>query len=125
MLYFTRLKRFLSDKHSSLLGPFKSSEEKEVLWIWSLAAGPSLGQPAEGAAAAADDAHDDNEDGDTDDNADQLSEAETAGVKHSDQSDRFVSTTFDVKRWNWTVHSFLEAVFLVRCDPSMNELWAT
>ena len=41
-----------------------------------LTAGPSLGQPAERAAAAAHDADDEDEDGDADDDADQLGEAE-------------------------------------------------
>jgi hypothetical protein len=34
VLHYTRLERLARDKHSSLLGPFVSYEENEVLWIW-------------------------------------------------------------------------------------------
>jgi len=35
-LYYTRLERLARDKHYSLLGPFVSYEENEVLLIWTL-----------------------------------------------------------------------------------------
>jgi len=34
VLHYTRLRRLAGDKHSSLLDPFVSYEENEVLWIW-------------------------------------------------------------------------------------------
>jgi hypothetical protein len=36
VLHYTGLARLASDKHSSLLGPFLSCKENELLWMWPL-----------------------------------------------------------------------------------------
>jgi hypothetical protein len=36
VLHFTRIERLAKDNHDSLMGPFVSYKENELLWIWPL-----------------------------------------------------------------------------------------